>query len=169
MPDLPGSLLRVTNFVALVICTSLLVGLISINTLEIVLRAFFSTSLSWIHETNVLLASWLYFIGIAIIYHNHRDITVSLIIDRLSLQLKRAASRLYALITGAVFLVIAYESWRLIELQFPFQTPGVGYPRFVYTLPLFISATIIGFESILRAIAPGQFTPAPSVGDAMEV
>lgn len=147
---------RLFNYIFVVACAGALIALVSIITAEIVLRSFLDISLSWIHETNIFLASWLYFLGIGIVYHNGRDITINLIVEKFPKVLGRVAAHLYPLLTAIVFLLLAYHSWRLIELQSPFQTPGVGFPRYIYTLPLFISSSVIGLQSLYWSIAPSR-------------
>lgn len=148
------ALFRLINLVLMAACAMVLIGLVSIIAAEITLRAFFATSLSWIHETSILLAAWLYFLGVVIVYHNSRDITVTLVGGLLYGRRRTMLARFYQLITGLVFLTLAYQSWRLMMLQWPFSTPGVGFPRVLFTLPLFIGAGLIGLECLSRTLFP---------------
>jgi len=146
----------------MIVCVLILSSLIAINALEITLRSFFSTSLSWIFETNTLLASWLYFLGIAIIYHKGKDITVTAVQERLPSSLQRLYGRAMQLITAAVYIGCAWYAWRLIELQWPFRTPGVGYPRAAFTLPLLIGLAVVALECLRRVLDPQEPAPAAS-------
>ena len=64
-------------FRACVISTNLLLaGLVLNNLAEMTARGFFGRSLDWVFEINVLLAVWLYFLGIYQVYFKRGDIAV---------------------------------------------------------------------------------------------
>lgn len=158
---------KISSFI-LLISVAILVCLVSAVSLEIVLRGFFNHSLSWIHETATLLAAWFYFLGIVVVYHNSRDISVSLVVNRFHGRVRAAIERLHHLVAGGVYLWVAYESWRLVQIQWPFSTPGVGFPRMVFTLPLVVGCALIGLECLSRTV----FLPQPrrtSIASTKEV
>lgn len=155
------------SIVATIVCVLILSSLIAINSLEITLRSFFSVSLSWIYETNTLLASWLYFLGIVVVYHHAKDITVTFLVDALPPRVRITYLRTVQLLSGAVFLACAWYSWRLIRLQWPFHTPGVGYPRAAFTAPLLIGLVLISIECLRRVIEVNERdTDEKTAGDA---
>ena len=59
-------------------------------------------------------------------------------------------------------LVVAWQGWLLIELQWPFRTPGVGIPRIAYTAPLVIGMVLVALQMIADALRP---RPPETVGD----
>lgn len=152
---------------ATAVCILILAGLIVINSLEITLRSFFHISFSWIYETNTLLASWLYFLGIVVVYHHARDISVTFVTDALPPRARAIYRRAIQLVSGAVFLASAWYAWRLIQLQWPFRTPGVGYPRAAFTIPLFVGLVLISLECFRRVFTANERDGAPKpAGDA---
>lgn len=134
----------------------LLAAIMAINGLEIAGRSLLSLSLSWIHETNLLLASWMYFLGIYLVYRRGGDIAMVGLVQLLPQRARGPWRRLLRLVTAAVFLLVGWQAVLLIELQWPFRTLGVGYRRAAFTLPLALGAVAVGLES-LRAAA---FAPA---------
>lgn len=138
-----------------ILCVVILASLIAINALEITLRSFFAISFSWIYETNILLASWLYFLGIVAVYHHGRDITVTFVVDALPSRWRRIYRSVIQLLSGFIFIACAWYAWRLIQLQWPFHTPGVGYPRAAFTAPLFIGLVLIALECFRRVLEAG--------------
>lgn len=155
------------NRVVTVACVLILSALVIVNALEITLRSFFSISLSWIYETNTLLAVWLYFLGIAVVYHHAKDITVTFVVDALPPRAQPIYRRAVQLASAVVFIACAWYAWRLIQLQWPFRTPGVGYPRAAFTAPLFIGLVLVSLECLRRVLAPDERDSAqPLSGDA---
>ncbi|MBX3529596.1 MAG: TRAP transporter small permease [Rhizobiaceae bacterium] len=149
------------------LCVSILAALIAVNSLEIVLRSFFDFSFSWIYETNTLLASWLYFLGIVVVYHHAKDITVTFVVDALPSRAQPFYRRAVQLASAVIFIACAWYAWRLIQLQWPFKTPGVGFPRAAFTAPLFIGLVLISLECLRRVLAPDEPDRARTIaGDA---
>lgn len=143
-----------------------LAAIMAINGLEIAGRSLLSLSLSWIHETNLLLASWMYFLGIFLVYRRGGDIAMVGLVQLLPLRVRGPWLRLLRLATAAAFLVVGWHAVRLIELQWPFRTLGVGYRRAAFTLPLALGAAAVGLESLrAAAFAPAGDAPAATGRD----
>jgi TRAP-type C4-dicarboxylate transport system permease small subunit len=133
------------------VTVGILVVILGINSLEIVSRTFLSFSFQWIYETNLLLGAWMYFLGIFLVYRRGGDITMVGLANLVSPAVANVIARTIRALTGAVFLVVAWYSWKLIELQWPFRTPGVGIPRAAYTLPLLIGMIAVSLEMLRQA------------------
>jgi TRAP-type C4-dicarboxylate transport system permease small subunit len=137
-----AGLLRTTGWIvvrgALGISVTALAAIVLINVLEIVSRAFFHVSYAWIYETNLLLAAWTYFLGIVPVYARNGDVSVV----GLRLLLPRSKQvifdRAIYVVCALTFAITAWFTWELIELQFPFRTPGSGLPNAAFTAPLLL-------------------------------
>lgn len=122
---------------------TLLVGIVGINAAEILFRLFFNGSLTWVFEVNQLLANWLYFLGICLVYYRGGDITVDFFFARLSAAHQRLALILiHALVVG-VLVVLAWYTLVLVEFQSDSVTMGLGIPNHWFTLPVFIGAVVM--------------------------
>ncbi len=137
-----------------VVTVVLLAAIVCMNGMEIVSRSFFSYSFQWIFETNILLASWVYFLGIHLVYHHGQDITLVGFSSLLPQSARRTYERVVQALTSIVFIVAAWYAWTLIELQMPFYTPGVGFPRIVFTVPLLMGLIALALESLRRVLQP---------------
>ena len=128
------------------LCILLLVFVVGANGAEMLLRNVFSQSIQWLYEGNLLIANWLYFLGMTLVYYRNKDITL----DFMLLIVKGRVRRIYLiavnLIGIATFVVIADWAGALIRLQLPFRTPGYGIPEPLYTLPVWLSALIIALH-----------------------
>jgi len=139
----------------------ILAAILAINTLEIVSRTFFSVSFQWIYEVNLLLASWMYFLGIFLVYRRSGDITVMGVLSILPNRWRDRYVRILHIVSGAVFLVVAWYAWTLVELQWPFRTPGVRIPRAAFTIPLLVGLVAVAFD-VLRRAADFRIAAAPT-------
>lgn len=123
-----------TMFAAITIL--LLSFIVCANGLEILRRGLFNQSFLWLYEINLLSCTWMYFLGMEMVYYRNRDITIDFM---LMLLRGRGASR-YAVVVNlvgiATFAVVLRYTIALIVLQWPFRTTGIGLPNALFTLPL---------------------------------
>lgn len=144
---------------ATVVC--LLAAILAINALEIVSRSVFDLSFQWIYEVNLLLASWLYFIGIFLVYRHGGDITMVGLKTVLPGRLHRGFDRLVNTISAGVFALVGWQTLTYVQLQWPFKTPGVGIPRAAFTLPLLIGVAAVALQLAADALRPRSPAHAP--------
>jgi TRAP-type C4-dicarboxylate transport system permease small subunit len=121
----------------------LLAGIVASNAAEVVLRTAFATSLSWIFEINLLCATWIYFIGMGQVYYRKGDIAVDVLVRALPPRLRLGWSWVVDLLCIGSFLVIGWYGVKLVALQWPFRTPGVGLPSAAYSAPVVIGAAVM--------------------------
>lgn len=133
---------------------ALLAAILAINGLEIVSRSLFAVSFQWIYEVNLLLASWLYFLGIFLVYRHGGDITMVGLKTLLPARLHRGFERAVNAVSAAVFAVVGWHTLVYVQLQWPFKTPGVGIPRAAYTLPLLIGIVAVAVQLLADALRP---------------
>lgn len=129
------------------VVTSTLLGVvIVINGLELVARNFFNYSFAWAHEVNLLLASWVYFLGMTMVYARNADITV----EYFSGMLPARGQRIWVVVCNVaaigVLAVIAWYCWVLMRLQADFKTTGLGIPNPFFSAPVFLSALLMALH-----------------------
>ncbi|MBI4184111.1 MAG: TRAP transporter small permease [Proteobacteria bacterium] len=129
-----------------------LVGVVALNAYEILLRALAGVSLTWLYETNLLLANYIYFLGICLVYHRQRDITVDLVPDLFRGRARRLYRAGLNAVVIAVFAAIFYYSSGLIVQQAPYRTMGVGYPNLIFTLPVALGAVIMALSTLRHTL-----------------
>jgi TRAP-type C4-dicarboxylate transport system permease small subunit len=121
----------------------LLVAIVFANGAEILLRNTVKYSIAWVFEMNLLLATWLYFIGISQVYYRNGDIAVDLIVRRLPARVQRAWRTVVLVLSIATLAVIAWYGARLMQLQWPFRTPGVRLPSAAFTAPVVLGGAVM--------------------------
>jgi TRAP-type C4-dicarboxylate transport system permease small subunit len=116
----------------------LLAVIMAINVLEIVSRTAFNVSFGWIFEINLLLAAWVYFLGIVPVYARQGDITVLGVKNLLPPAARRPFGAFITLSSAATFALVGWYAVQLMRLQWPMKTPGTGFTNALYTMPLAI-------------------------------
>jgi TRAP-type C4-dicarboxylate transport system permease small subunit len=128
----------------------LLAGIVCSNAAEVVLRTAFATTLNWIFEVNLLAATWIYFLGVCQVYYKRGDIAVDVLARFLPEGGRIAWSWIVDALSIATFLVIGWYGFKLMELQWPFRTPGVRLPSALYSAPVVIGAIVMTLHVIAQ-------------------
>ena len=131
-----------------VLTSTLLVIIIVINGMEIFTRAVLNNSLFWVFEVNLLLGSWIYFIGICLVYYRRGDITVELLFNRLPWRVQRIYLIALNVIIVAILAVIIFHGYRLLLVQARTATMGVKIPNHLFSLPV-----VLGSGSMILILA----------------
>ena len=116
---------------------------LAINGAELVARNLANHSFVWAHEIDLLLANWMYFLGIVLVYRRGGDVVVGFVFDWLNPRARRFWAVVCHAISAAVFAVIAVEGWALIELQWPFRTTGLGIPNPAFSAPVAVGGALL--------------------------
>jgi len=151
-----------------VACTNLLLaGLVVNNLLEMSARGFWHTSIDWVFESNLLIAIWLYFIGIYQVYYRRGDISVDAIMQRAAPKTQRAVAIAIDAVIVATLLMISWYAVQLIRVQWPFKTPGLHIPNPLFTAPVLIGGVMMALtmlERLLERLSTQEHLPSGIAG-----
>ena len=137
----------------------LLAGIVCSNAAEVVLRTAFATTLDWIFEVNLLCATWIYFLGVCQVYYKRGDIAVDVVARFLPARGRIAWSWVVDVLCVITFAIIGWYGVLLMQLQWPFRTPGVRLPSALYSAPVVIGAIVM----IVHVVAQRVRDPARGV------
>jgi TRAP-type C4-dicarboxylate transport system permease small subunit len=134
--------------------TVLLLGfIVCANGIEILQRGVFNRSFQWLYEINLLACTWMYFLGMCLVYYRNKDITLDFVL----LLLKGRPRRIYLvgvnLVAIATFAIILWYAISLMRLQMPFRTSGNGIPNPLFTLPVALACCSIVLILARQSIA----------------
>ena len=168
---LSDSLLHRVNLVAFRVCvvsTNLLLALLVINNLlEMMARTLFGTSIGWVFEIDLLLAIWLYFLGIFQVYFRRGDISVDVVMRKLPLHVQRWVAILIDVVIVGTLLMISWHAVQLIMVQWPFKSPGLRLPNPLFTAPVLIGSVMMSltmFERLLQRLTSPEHLPSGVAG-----
>ena len=163
----PNQMLRRFNQEAYRVCVVftnlLLAGLVINNLIEMSARGFWHTSIGWVFEVNLLVAIWLYFVGIYQVYFRRGDISVDVIMRRASLRSQRLVAIAIDVVIVATLVMISWYAVQLMLVQWPFKTPGLRLPNPMFTVPVLIGGVLMALtmlERLLQRIASPDHLPS---------
>ncbi len=146
------ALAAIDGLVAALTC-ALLAFVVGANAWEIALRALANQSLHWLYEVNLLLANWIYFLGICLVYWRKRDIAIDFLVERLPAGPRRIYQSVINVVVIGVLAVIAWYGSALMRLQVPDFTMGVGIWNPLFTLPVVLGAVLMALAMLHHTLA----------------
>jgi TRAP-type C4-dicarboxylate transport system permease small subunit len=146
------ALAAIDGLVAALTC-ALLAFVVGANAWEIAYRALANQSLHWLYEVNLLLANWIYFLGICLVYWRKRDIAIDFLVERLPAGPRRVYQSVINLVVMGVLAVIAWYGSALMRLQAPDSTLGVGIWNPLFTLPVVLGAVLMALAMLHHTLA----------------
>lgn len=163
--------LALSRAIILAVSIGMFALMVAVNALEIIGRALFGTSFSWVQEISILAAMWVYFFAYALVAKNDEYIRVDLLAHYLPPSANLwmdILARLAVVVFHAVVLWFGIETFRFLGL---FTTSVLDWPESLFVLPIVLgSGDILLTELIrLRRIFLGnQPPPAPHQPLGME-
>ncbi|MEO7241947.1 MAG: TRAP transporter small permease subunit [Variovorax sp.] len=134
------------------ITNALLVALVTNNLLEMAARGIWHVSLDWVFEVNLLLAVWLYFLGIYQVYFRRGDISVDVLVIRLPPRVQRWLAIVIDAVIVGTLLLISWHAVELMRVQWPFKTAGLHLPNALFTLPVVMGGVCMALTMLDRMI-----------------
>lgn len=122
------------------------------NVIEMSARGFWHTSIDWVFEVNILLAIWLYFLGIFQVYYRRGDISVDVLMRRLPLPMQRGMAIAIDIVIVATLLMISWYAVKLMQVQWPFKSPGLRIPNPLFTAPVLIGGVFMALTMLQRLL-----------------
>lgn len=147
----------------------MLAAIVAIGAAELAGRNLFNHSFVWAHEAALLLANWVYFLGICIVYQHKGDVTVGFLVERLGPATRRYWTAACHLAAATFFAIVAVHGWELLKLQAPFRSTGMGIPNPAFSAPVVAGAAILvlmTLRDMLAALAGAEAGPPPAAGAA---
>lgn len=135
-------IMDIEEFIA-ILCLS---GILVFVTLGMLLRAV-GRPLAWISPVTVLLFTWLTFVGAGVLFYRKEYIVVRFLVDRFPPFARACVELVINLFIVGFCLFLLYLAPKLITMQSQ-KALVLPFPRYVYSLPLFISSASILLSSL---------------------
>lgn len=110
-----------------------------IGILEIVGRFILGSSFVWIYPMNLLLFSWLVFIGMPVVYYQKGYVVIDYFVNFLSVKYQRTVNIIINFILIIFFIFLFIEVFLLMGMQTQ-ELQVLHIPRYIRSLPLFIGS-----------------------------
>jgi TRAP-type C4-dicarboxylate transport system permease small subunit len=152
--------LVVTRKIVIAVSCAFFAFMVAINALEIISRALFSTSYSWVQEVSILGAMWVYFFAYGLIAKNEEYIRVDFAVQLMPQSLRRVIDIFARLVTIGFHCVVAWFAVETFRFLGMFETAVLNWPEYLFVLPLLIGAFDIAITELIYFYWQLKGTPA---------
>ena len=149
----------------------LLITMLVINLANILSRLFFDIGIIWVYPWTGVLFVWMIFLGFFVIYRRNQDITIDIVVRRLSPKPKAVLQIVVGIVVASLMLLLLYQALTLVPRQVG-RIDMVGIQRYWLSIPFFVSCALIVLLMMLdiaRAFATFRGQPAVTAAATEEL
>ena len=134
--------------------------LILMNAVGIFARYFLNRPILWVHELTILSGTWVFYIGVGILFAKQGDITWEMIVKKMPEKTQRVLDLVINGIVLFFLALLAVSTYRLIpfvSMQGSMLSFDLGIPDVFYYVPVGVGAVLMFipvFCRTLEAIKP---------------
>jgi TRAP-type C4-dicarboxylate transport system permease small subunit len=160
--------LFVTRKIVIAVSCGFFAFMVAINGLEIVSRAVFSTSYSWIQEVSILSAMWVYFFAYGLIAKNEEYIRVDFAVQLMPPSWRPVIDIFARLVTIGFHCVVAWFAVETFRFLGMFETAVLNWPEYLFVVPILLGAFDIAITEMIylywqvRGVTPQHPHPLPA-------
>lgn len=140
MGKIEKSLHSTLLFIVFLTSTMMVVGVI----IQVILRSFFDTSITWMEELSRYMFIWSAFIGVAIASRNNLHPKMDLILNKIPVGIRKYYNLLLKILIIIFLCFITYSGFRLV-----FSPSVLNQESISLRLPMYIMYAVIPISSIL--------------------
>ena len=129
--------------------------LILINAVGIFTRYFLNRPILWVHELTILSGTWLFYIGVGILFARQGDITWEAIIKKLPERVQRVVDLVINGIVLAFLVLLAISTYRLIPfvaMQGSMLSFDLGISDVFYYVPVGVGAVLMFIPILYKTL-----------------
>ena len=142
--------LDLSRRIVIAVSCAMFAFMVAINGIEIVARALFSVSFSWVQEVSILGAMWIYFFAYALIAKNEEYIRVDFAAQLLPEPWRYAVDVFARLVTIAFQGLVAWFAVETYQFLGMFTTSVLIWPESLFVLPILIGAVDILITELIH-------------------
>ncbi|HEX5464678.1 MAG TPA: TRAP transporter small permease [Burkholderiales bacterium] len=133
-----------------VLMALVMAALLVITMANVIVRYLTDVSFAYTEEISVWLLVVLTLVGTVSALFTGKHIAVTIVIDQLPQQLRRAGSMLAGIATLAMFVLLAWYGTRMAWDDYSYQvtSPALGIPRWLYTVWLPLLSALVAVRVI---------------------
>jgi len=129
--------------------------LIFINGIGIFTRYFLNRPILWVHELTILIGTWLFYVGMGLLYARREDIALSLIVNKMPPRMRWFTQQVIQWMLLIFLVILTYATYKLI----PFVTMSgsmlsfsLGIKDVYYYMPVGVGSILIFIPVLYKTL-----------------
>jgi len=136
-------------------CMAMMTFLILMNGVGIFTRYFLNRPLLWVHELTILVGTWLFYVGIGLLYARKEDIALGLIVSKFPRKMRWVTELVIDGIVLVFLIILTVYSYKLIpfvSMSGSMLSFSLGIRDVYYYLPVGVGAILIFIPVLYKTI-----------------
>ena len=138
-----------------VVSMALMAILILINAAGIFSRYFLNRPILWVHELTILLGTWLFFVGMGLLYTRGEDIHLDFIVNKMPGRMRRITELVINGIVLFFLVVLTIATYKLIpfvSMAGSMLSFSLGIQDVYYYIPVGVGSTLMFFPVLYKTL-----------------
>lgn len=146
------------------ILIALFVLMLSMAVLQIFMREFFSTGLTWGDLMVRSLVLWICLFGAMVTSRKDEHINMDILTRYMPRMINQVVTRIVRIMTAFICLFMAWQGVKLVQLDFHHGTIAFGVvPAWVCEMVIPFGFAVIGFRYLILCVQPPLSEPRPQL------
>lgn len=139
-----------------VISMTLMAILVLINAAGIFSRYFLNRPILWVHEVTILLGTWLFYVGMGLLYARGEDISLDFIVNKMPARTRRITARVINGIVLLFLVVLTFATYKLIpfiSMAGAMLSFSLGIQDIYYYIPVGVGSILMFFPVLYKMLS----------------
>jgi len=127
-------------------CMAMMAFLILMNGMGIFNRYVLNRPVLWVHELTILIGTWLFYVGMGLLYARKEDIALDLFVGKMSPKMRWFTQQVIQWLILVFLVILTFETYKLIpfvSMSGSMLSFSLGIKDVYYYIPVGIGAILI--------------------------
>jgi C4-dicarboxylate transporter DctQ subunit len=129
--------------------------LILANGIGIFTRYFLNRPLLWVHELTILVGTWLFYVGMGLLYAEREDISLDLIVNKMPIKMRWVTEQVihWTMLVFLIILIIAtYKLIPFVSMSGSMLSFALGIGDVYYYIPVGVGAILMFIPILYKTL-----------------
>ncbi|OUN00186.1 MAG: hypothetical protein BAA02_05460 [Paenibacillaceae bacterium ZCTH02-B3] len=151
-----NTVIRIGAKIQSLTAVAMLVVIITVVSVNILLRYAFNNPISWTEELALFLFVWIVFLGASVASARKRHVLVDLLLNRLPLKVRHVLQALISIMIIVFLLYVIFGGLKVLEVTMGQYSTALGIEKNWYYLPVVLSSVymiLVYLHDLLASVA----------------
>jgi TRAP-type transport system small permease protein len=138
-----------------VACMTMMAFLILVNGIGIFTRYFLNRPILWVHELTILIGTWLFYVGMGLLYARKEDISLDFIVNKMSERMRWVTEQVIQWMILVFLVTLTIASYKLIpfvSMSGSMLSFSLGIKDVYYYIPVGVGAILMFIPVLYKTL-----------------
>jgi len=137
------------------VCMAMMASLILMNAAGIFARYFLNRPILWVHELTILIGTWLFYVGMGLLYARREDISLDLIVTKMPEQMRWVTEQVIHWMILVFLVILTLASYQLIpfvSMSGSMLSFSLGIKDVYYYIPVGVGSILMFIPVLYKTL-----------------